>query len=80
VHDSVEKKAVIIVVSAECPITDLSKDGPCEIDTDNGLDLPHQVGTYIEPSNLAADGGVKSLVKIVAAAQADIGIEPIIVS
>ena len=78
VHDGVEKEPVFLVVSAECPVTDLSEDVTGEVDTNDGFDLPHQVGANSEPADLAADGSVKRLVKIVSATQTKIGIEPVI--
>jgi hypothetical protein len=78
VHNGVEKKAVVLVVSAECPVTELRKDVTGEVDTDYALDLPHQVGADSEASYLAADGSVKRLVKVVSATQSNIGIEPVI--
>jgi len=72
VQHCVEKEPVILVVSAECPVTDLCKDGTRQVDTNHGLDLPHQVGAYAESSDLAADCGVKRPVKIVTGAQSDI--------
>src|SRR5438094_7932986 len=79
-HDSIEKQAVILVVSAECPVTNFGKDGTGEVDTDYAFDLPHQVGADSETTDLAADRRVKRLVKIVSATQSDIGIEPEIIS
>ena len=79
-HDSIEKEAVIIVVSAECPVTNFGEDGTGEVDTDYAFDLPHQVGADSETTDLAADRRVKRLVKIVSATQSDIGIEPEIIS
>src|SRR5438445_5236651 len=78
VHDGVEKEPVLLVVSAECPVTDLSEDVTGEVDTNDGFDLPHQVGANSEPSDLASHGSVKRLVKIVSATQSNIGIEPVI--
>ena len=40
VCDRVENKAVVLVVDAQCPITDLSEDAMGEVDTDDALDLP----------------------------------------
>ena len=54
VSDRVEKKSVILVIDAECPITDLSENATGEVDPDHALDLPHQVGTDVETSDLAA--------------------------
>src|SRR5712691_11238149 len=79
VHDGVKEKAVVLVVYAECPVTDLGEDGTGEVDTDYALDLPHQVGTNSEASDFTAHSSVVRLVKVVAATQADIGIEKIIV-
>src|SRR5437764_86179 len=78
VCDRIEKKAVVLVVDAQCPITDLSEDAMRDVDTNDALDLPHQIGAGSEPSNLAPHGGVKYFVKIVAATQSDVGIEPVI--
>src|SRR5262249_34566527 len=44
-----------------------------------GLDLPHQVGTDAKTSNLASQGSVLRFVKVIAAIQPDIRIEPVIV-
>ena len=77
--NGVEKKAVVLVVDAERPVTDLSEDAMGEVDTDDPLDLPHQVGTDAEPSDLAPHAGVKHFVEIVAATQSDVGIKPVIV-
>ena len=79
VSDGVEEKAVILVVDAERSITDLSEDAMGEVDTEDALDLPHQVGTDAEPSDLASHGSVKHFVEIVAATQSDVGIKPVIV-
>jgi len=40
VHDDVETKVAILEITAECPVTDLRKDGSGEADTDDALDLP----------------------------------------
>ena len=40
VCDRVEKKAVVLVVDAQCPMTNLSEDTMGEVDTDDALDLP----------------------------------------
>src|SRR5438132_2016984 len=79
VSDRIEKKSVILVVDAECPITDLSENATGEVDPDHALDLPHQVGTDIEPSDLAANGRVKHFIKVVAATESDVWIEPVLV-
>src|SRR5438093_5894232 len=78
VHYGIEKEPVILVVSAECPVTNLSEDVTGEVNTNDSFDLPHQVGANSEPSDLAADGGIKRFVKVVSATQSNIGIEPVI--
>src|SRR5215216_4012253 len=80
VHDSVEKEPIVLVVNAECPVTNFREDRSGKVDANGGLDLPHQVGANSEPSNFATHSRVKCLVKIVAGAQSDIGIEPEIIS
>src|SRR4029077_10648655 len=80
VPDNVETKIVFLEVTGKCPITNLSKDGTGEVDTEHALDLPHQVSTNSESSDLATHGGVIRFVKIVSATQSDIGIEPVIIS
>src|SRR5215469_880061 len=79
-EDYVESKVIVLEVSGENAITDLGKHIPIEIDTQHTLNLPHQIRTYPESSDLAAHGGVKRLVKVVAGMQSDIGIEPAIIS
>ncbi len=79
VHDDIEFKVVVLKVAAECPITNFSKDGTGDIDTEHAFNLPHQVEADAEPSDLATYGGVIRLVKIVTGAQSDIRIEPVIV-
>src|SRR5207247_9540894 len=75
--DRVEKKAVIIVVDAECPITNLSEDVTGEIDTDYALNLPHQIGTDVKTSDFAAHGRVKHFIKVVASTQSEVRIKPV---
>jgi hypothetical protein len=41
VPDNVETKIVFLEVTGKCPITNLSKDGTGEVDTEHALDLPH---------------------------------------
>ena len=79
-RDSVEKKPVVVVVNTERPVTNFRKDAMGEVNTDYAFDLPHQVGSDSEPTDLASDSGIEGFVKIVASAQPDIGIEPEIVS
>ena len=76
----VEKKAVVLVVSAECPVTNFGEDGTREINTDYALDLPHEIRADSEASDLAANCSVKGLVEIVATAQSNVRIEPVILS
>src|SRR5262245_4138221 len=80
VQDHVEKKAVILVINAQCPITDLGKNVMVEVDADYALDLPHQIGANAKTSDLAPQGSVVRPVEIVAAIQSYIGIEEVIVS
>src|SRR5262249_41071641 len=79
-EDHVESKVIVVEVGGESAVTDLGKNVPREIDTQHTLNLPHQVSAYPESSDLAAHGGVKRLVKVVAGMQSDIGIEPAIIS
>src|SRR4029077_2189330 len=78
--DSVEKKPVTIVVSAECPITDFGKDVTAEVNTEYAFHLPHQIGAGSESADLAAHSGVECFVEIVAATEPDIRSEPVILS
>src|SRR4030095_15331305 len=55
VHDSVETEAIVLKVSAECPITNLGKNRAGKVDPDYALDLPHQVGPAVETSAFTAD-------------------------
>jgi hypothetical protein len=68
---SVEKKPVVVVVNTERPVTNFRKDAMGEVNTDCAFDLPHQVGSGPEPTDLAAHGRVECFVKIVAGAQPD---------
>ena len=79
VHNSFETEIVLLEVTTERPVTDLSKHGTSQVNANHGLDFPHQVGANSEPPNFATYSGVIRLVKIVAATQPDIGIEPEIV-
>src|SRR5262245_30209182 len=79
-QDHVENEMIVLEVRGQSAITELGKDVPGEVDAQNAFDLPHQVRTYTEPSDLAAHGGVKRFVKIVPGMQSDIGIEPAIIS
>ena len=80
VQDHVENEILVLEVGAKGPITDLSKDGTGEVDTDYALDLPHQVRTDSKSSDLAAYGRVNRFIKIISATQSHIRIEPVIVS
>src|SRR5215831_11275530 len=79
-EDNVEGKLIVLEVGGESAITDLGKNVPGDVDTEHALDLPHQIRAYPESSHLAAHGGVKRFVKVVAGMQSDIGIEPAIIS
>src|ERR1700747_3092331 len=50
-----------------------------KIDAKHALDLPHQVCAHSKSADLAANRSVKRFVKIVAATQPDIGVEPVII-
>src|SRR5205807_566911 len=78
VQHRVEEKATVFVIDAQCPITDLSENVTGQVNTDHGLDFPHQVSADTEPADLAAYGRVEHFVEIVSAAQPKIGIEPVI--
>src|SRR5207237_255363 len=51
VSDRIEKKSVILVVDAECAITDLSENATGEVDPDNGpaVDAPRHERIYACP-------------------------------
>src|SRR5215208_780263 len=55
VHNSFETEIVFLEVTAESPVTNLSKDGTSQVNANHGLDLPHQVGANSEPSDFAAN-------------------------
>src|SRR5204863_4121877 len=80
VHYGIKTKAVVLVIAAECPVTNFGKDRTGEIDTEHALDLPHQVGANAEPADFATNCRVERFVKIVPATQPKIGIEPVILS
>src|SRR5207248_9324148 len=78
VQHRVEEKATVFVIDAQCPITDLSENVTGQVNTDHGLDFPHQVSDDIEPADLAAYGRVERFLKIVTSAQPKIRIEQLI--
>src|SRR4029077_5749203 len=80
VQDHVENEIIVPEVGAKGAITDLSEDAMGKVDTDYTLDLPHQVRTDSESSDLAAYGRVNRFIKIISATQPHIRIEPVIVS
>src|SRR4029077_7909269 len=80
VQDHVENEIIVLEVGAKGAITDLSEDAMGKVDTDYTLDLPHQVRTDSESSDLAAYGRVNRFIKIISATQPHIRIEPVIVS
>ena len=80
VQDHVENEIIVLEVGAKGAITDLSEDTMGKVDADYTLDLPHQVRTDSESSDLATYGRVNRFIKIISATQPHIRIEPVIVS
>ena len=74
----VENEIIVLEVGAKGAVTDLSENVTGQVNTEHGLDFPHQVSADAESSDLAAYGRVERFVKIVTAAQPKIGIEPVI--
>src|SRR5262245_33609961 len=79
VQHRVEFQSAVLVLNAECPVTDLSENLSGQVHTEHGFHFPHQIGTDTESSDLAANCCVICFVKVVAKTQPDVGIKPVIV-
>ncbi len=77
-RDRVHQQPVFFVIHAVCAVADFAGNARRELAAERGFRRPAQVAADSESTDVAFRGEVKLVAQIVATAQADVGIEPIV--